>query len=75
MKPRKEYFGLNGSATYAIILKRVFVPDEYIISEDTDKFIHHDTFYLYFLSDSTWTRIDRKESIRSMENVKNKQNG
>lgn len=39
MKGKSEYLGINGSATYACVLKDVFVPTEFVISDNADAFV------------------------------------
>jgi hypothetical protein len=39
LKEKLEYMGVNGSATYACSFNDVFIPDQYIVSEQADEFI------------------------------------
>lgn len=74
MVPRTEYLGLNGSATFTVMLKRVFVPDSYIISETANLFIKKvRSIFISYQIPLGFGVIE--ESIRSIEKVENKQNG
>ncbi len=37
---RKDFLGLNGSATYNCYFQNVFIPDDLILAENADSFIH-----------------------------------
>ncbi|MDA3129005.1 acyl-CoA dehydrogenase family protein [Aliibacillus thermotolerans] len=39
MKEKRDYLGLNGSATFVCQFEAVFIPDQYVISEDADAFV------------------------------------
>lgn len=74
MRERKDYLGLNGSATYVCVFNEVFVPDERVISEDADAFVKkvRPKFIAYQIP-LGFGVMDA--SIRSIEKVSNKQNG
>jgi len=74
MKERKDYLGLNGSATYVCTFKQVFVPDERIISEDADSFVEKvRPMFIAYQIPLGFGVTDA--SIHSIEKVCNKQNG
>lgn len=74
MRERKDYLGLNGSATYVCIFNEVFIPDTRVISKDADVFIEKvkPTFIAYQIPLGFGVTA---ASIRAIENVSNKQNG
>ena len=74
LRERKDYLGLNGSATYICVLKNVFVPHNRVISEDADTFVDkvRPTFLAYQIPLGLGVT---EASIRSIEKVANKQNG
>ncbi len=74
LRERKDYLGLNGSATYVCILKNVFVPDERVISQDADAFV--EKVRPFFLAYQIPLGLGVTEaSVQSIEKVANKQNG
>ena len=74
LRERKDYLGLNGSATYVCVLKDVFVPDERVISEDADSFV--EKVRPFFLAYQIPLGLGVTEaSIHSIEKVADKQNG
>ena len=74
MTERNNYLGLNGSATYVCVFKQVFVPDEWIISEDADLFVEKvkPMFIAYQIPLGFGVT---NASIQAIENVSGKQNG
>ncbi len=74
LRERKDYLGLNGSATYVCVLKNVFVPDGRVISEDADSFVEKvRPFFLAYQIPLGLGVIEA--SIQSIEKVAGKQNG
>lgn len=73
-KEKKDYLGLNGSATYSCSFKNVFIPDDRVLSEDADAFVSivRPAFIAYQIPLSLGVT---SESILSIEKVCNKQNG
>src|SRR5690606_30089498 len=39
LKEKQDYIGLNGSATYGCKFESVFVPDDWVISEQAEEFV------------------------------------
>ncbi|QQE74354.1 acyl-CoA/acyl-ACP dehydrogenase [Brevibacillus composti] len=74
LKEKRNYLGLNGSATYACEFRGVFVPDEWVISEEADDFIKEirPPFLLYQIPLGLGVT---EASISSIEKVKGKQGG
>ena len=74
LKERNDYLGLNGSATYACVFKKVFVPDSRVISEDADAFVQkvRPVFMAYQIPLGLGVTA---ASIHSIEKVCQKQNG
>lgn len=74
MKERKDYLGLNGSATYACAFKDVFVPEQKILSTNAKKFIEkiRPSFLLYQIAIGLGVT---DVSIQAVGKVSNKQNG
>lgn len=74
MHERKNYIGLNGSATYACQFTELFIADEAVISDDANTFIERvrPTFVAYQIPLSIGVITS---SIHSIEKVYDKQNG
>ena len=49
LKEKKDYLGINGSATYVCRFDNCFVPDHFVLSEEADVFVQkvRPTFLLY----------------------------
>ncbi|OAK69084.1 acyl-CoA dehydrogenase family protein [Lederbergia galactosidilytica] len=74
MKERKDYFGLNGSATYACTLKKVFIADDCVISENADEFVNSiKSIFIAYQIPLGFGVVDA--SVQSIEKVNKKQNG
>ncbi|MEC1721518.1 acyl-CoA dehydrogenase family protein [Schinkia azotoformans] len=74
MKGKVEFLGVNGSATYSCQFSNVFIPKEWVLSEDADEFVKaiRPTFVLYQLPLGVGVT---KESISSIDHVEQRQNG
>ncbi|EZH66618.1 hypothetical protein DH09_11910 [Bacillaceae bacterium JMAK1] len=74
LKEKKDYVGINGSATYAVRFLDLFVPTEQVLAEDADAFIK--TIRPYFLVYQIPLGFGVTEaSIASSESALKKQNG
>lgn len=74
MKEKVNYLAVNGSATYACSFKDVFIPNEWIVSEDAGSYIEkiRPAFISYQIPLGFGVT---KASIDSIEKVSKKQNG
>lgn len=74
LKERRNFLGLNGSATYTCVFRDVFVPDLWLISERADEFVQQvrAIFLLYQIPLGLGVT---EASIRWIEKTKNKQGG
>jgi alkylation response protein AidB-like acyl-CoA dehydrogenase len=74
LKEKRQYLGLNGSATYACEFRDVFVPDTWIISDQADDFVKQirQAFLLYQIPLGLGVT---EASIRSIEHMQGKQGG
>ncbi|MFZ7946092.1 acyl-CoA dehydrogenase family protein [Neobacillus sp. 19] len=74
MKEKVDYLGINGSATYACSFHDVFVPDEWILSENAEEYVEE--IRPAFLSYQIPLGLGvTQASISSIEKVCQKQNG
>lgn len=74
MKEKVDYLGINGSATYACSFNDVFVPDEWILSENAKDYVEE--IRPAFLSYQIPLGLGvTQASITSIEKVCQKQNG
>ncbi|RKD24444.1 acyl-CoA dehydrogenase [Ammoniphilus oxalaticus] len=73
LKERTDYLGVNGSATYVCSFQDVFIPDEWLITEDADTFSEQirPVFLLYQIPLGIGVT---KAAIADIERVKTKQN-
>lgn len=74
LKEKLGFLGLNGSATYACDFRDVFIPDEWVISEQADDFVAR------IRSDFVLFQIPlgfgvTQEAIRCMERMRKRQDG
>ena len=74
MKEKLGFLGLNGSATYICSFDDVFIPDEWVISENADDFVQtiRPTFVLYQIPLGLGVTA---ASIECIEKVAGKQGG
>lgn len=74
LKEKVDYLGINGSSTYACVFKDVFVPNEWILSEDADSFVEkiRPAFLAYQIPLGLGVT---QASIESIEKVNQRQNG
>ncbi|MEJ8545203.1 acyl-CoA dehydrogenase family protein [Brevibacillus borstelensis] len=74
LKEKRNYLGLNGSATYACEFRGVFVPEEWILSEDADHFVKQirPAFLLYQIPLGLGVT---EASIQAIERMQGKQGG
>jgi alkylation response protein AidB-like acyl-CoA dehydrogenase len=74
LKEKVDYLAINGSATYACSFKDVFIPNDYILSEDAGAFIEviRPAFLLYQIPLGLGVT---QASIESIEKVCQRQNG
>jgi hypothetical protein len=74
LKAKLEYLGINGSATYSCDFKDVFIPAEWVISEQADEFIPQirPAFVIYQIPLGLGVT---EASINSIRQVCNKQGG
>lgn len=74
LKERVEFFGVNGSATYSCQFNQVFIPHEYVLSDNADEFCEkiRPAFILYQIPIGLGVI---KASIASIEKMKARQNG
>ncbi|WP_203555152.1 acyl-CoA dehydrogenase family protein [Bacillus sp. B15-48] len=74
LKEKIDYLGINGSATYACSFKDVFVPDEWVITENAATFVEEirPAFISYQIPLGLGVT---QASIESIEKVCQKQNG
>lgn len=72
LKEKRDYLGINGSATYACSFRDVFVPEAWLISEQADDFVKRvrPVFLLYQIPLGLGVT---QAAIRSMERMKGKQ--
>lgn len=74
VKEKKNYLGVNGSATYSCTFEQVFIPNEWIISEDASAFIEKiRPIFIAYQIPLGLGLIDA--SIASIEKMSNRQNG
>ncbi|WP_096190875.1 acyl-CoA dehydrogenase [Neobacillus soli] len=74
MKEKVDYLGINGSATYACSFQDVFVPDEWVLSENAKEYVEE--IRLAFISYQIPLGLGvTQASISSIEKVCQKQNG
>lgn len=74
LKEKNDFLGLNGSATYSCTFQDVFVPNQWVLSDDADLFVEkiRPVFILYQIPLGLGVI---RSSIASIEKVINKQNG
>ncbi|EKN70142.1 putative acyl-CoA dehydrogenase [Neobacillus bataviensis LMG 21833] len=74
MKEKVDYLGINGSATYACSFHDVFVPDEWVLSENAKEYVEEirPAFISYQIPLGLGVT---QASISSIEKVCQKQNG
>ncbi|OUM90131.1 MAG: acyl-CoA dehydrogenase [Bacillus thermozeamaize] len=72
LKEKRDYLGINGSATHACSFRDVFVPEDWIISEQADDFVKQvrSVFLLYQIPLGLGVT---EAAIRSIERMKGKQ--
>lgn len=74
MKEKRDYLGLNGSGTYVCQFEAVFIPDEYVISEDADAFVSRVRPFFLLYQIPIGLGVVRA-AIDSIHRAKNKQAG
>lgn len=74
LKEKREYMGVNGSATYSCTFHDVRISEKWLITEQADEFIHHirPAFVLYQIPLGLGVI---EASIQSIQKVCNKQGG
>lgn len=74
LKGKIEFLGANGSATYSCQFDNVFIPDEWVLSENADQFVEiiRPAFVLYQIPLGLGVI---KDSITSIEKIHQRQNG
>ncbi|MCM3570534.1 acyl-CoA dehydrogenase family protein [Neobacillus mesonae] len=74
MKEKADYLGINGSATYACQFNQVFIPNEWVLSENASAFVERvrPAFISYQIPLGLGVT---KASITSIEKVCQRQNG
>lgn len=74
LKEKRDFIGLNGSATYSCKFNDVHIPDEWVISDNAEAFVHtiRATFILYQIPLGLGLA---KASIQSIERARHKQGG
>lgn len=74
LKEKAEYLGVNGSATYSCKFDEVFIPSDWILSDDASKFVEviRPAFVLYQIPLGLGVT---EASIESIKKVPNKQEG
>jgi hypothetical protein len=74
LKEKADYLGLNGSATYSCQFSDVFIPQDWVISEQADSFVKkvRSAFVVYQVPLGLGVT---DESIRAIEKVRNRQSG
>jgi alkylation response protein AidB-like acyl-CoA dehydrogenase len=74
MTERKDFLGLNGSATYNCRFQNVFIPNEWILDEDADSFIKR--IREEFVLNQTGLGLGlARAAIRSIRTLQEKQGG
>lgn len=73
-KEKKQYLGVNGSATFSCTFRDVFIPKEWILSENASEFVEQirPTFLFYQIPLGLGVT---RASIESIEKVSQRQNG
>ncbi|KAA0547489.1 acyl-CoA dehydrogenase [Bacillus sp. BGMRC 2118] len=74
LKEKRDYLGVNGSATYVCEFQNVYIPDKWMISEQADAFVSsiRPAFVLYQIPLGLGVTA---ASIESIQKVSNKQGG
>lgn len=74
LKSKLDYLGINGSATYSCAFDNVFIPDEWVLSDNADHFVSsiRPAFVIYQIPLGFGVTA---ASIRSIQKVCNKQGG
>ena len=74
LKEKVEYLGVNGSATYACKFNRVFIPDEWVLSDQAKELVEEirPAFISYQIPLGLGVT---QASITSIEKVCQRQNG
>ena len=74
LKERTDFLGVNGSATHSCTFNDVFIPNEWIVTEDADSFINKIRPLLVLYQIPLGLGVT-KASIDQIEKVKMRQNG